>query len=212
MTNKLGIIPAAGAGKRWGYYPKFLLPCGERQWLLDRSINAMPCEKVVVVYGEDTEDEIRNHVKRCGLQDRVILKPNLHMELDFYGSMLAGLEESADYYYFAMPDTFWPVETFEQMFPPGITLGVHYTETPERYGVIRDGIVINKQLGQPGMAWGLLGWSREVRNLWISSVLETYTDAINLAMQECHTEIVAMEYYYDMASFFDYARFIKAIT
>jgi len=210
--KKLGIIPAAGVGARWGYYPKFLLPCGEREWFLDRAIRAMPCDMVVVIYSEITELEIINHLSRCDLHDRTILRKNLHMEYDFYGSILSALQIEADYYYFAMPDTYWPAKTFSEMPMDGISLGVHRTATPERFGVIRDGIVVNKQMGEPGLAWGLLGWDKNVRDLWLATHLETYTDAINLAMQECKHHAVPMEYYYDMASFQDYAKFIKAIA
>ena len=207
--RKLGIIPAAGVGKRWGYYPKFLLPCGEKEWLLDRTINAMPCEKVVIVYGDETGAELVRHINRCSLNDNVLLKPNEHMEFDFYGSMLAGLEEEADYYYFGMPDTYWPVDIFKKMPIDGISLGLHKTDRSERFGMLRKGMIINKQMGKPGLAWGVLGWDKEVRDLWLATHLETYTDAINLAMQECTWHPVPMEYYYDMASFKDYAEFIK---
>jgi len=206
---RIGIIPAAGVAKRWGYYPKFLLPCGDREWLLDRAIRAMPVRKVVVVYGDETNVELFRHVERCGLQDKVIFKENKHMELDLYGSILAGLEETAHYYFFAMPDTYWPLDVFPKMPVNGITLGVHRTDMPERFGMLRDGMVVNKQMGDPGLAWGLLGWDREVRDLWLASHLETYTDAINLAMQECSWNTVKMSYYYDMASFRDYIHFLR---
>jgi len=209
---KIGIVPAAGVGSRWGGFPKFLLPVGDREWLLDRTINAMPVDKVIVVYGEETDSAIVHHIDRCGLNDKVILRPNEHMELDFYGSILAGIEDYADYYYFGMPDTYWPLNVFPKMGGRGITLGVHYTEKSDRFGMIRDGVVVNKQLGAPGMAWGLLGWNKEVRDLWLSTHLENYTDAINLAMQECNTQIIPMDYYYDMARFEDYANFIKRVA
>ena len=208
---KIGIVPAAGLATRWGYYPKFLLPCGDREWLLDRTIKAMPADKIIVVYGDDTGPEIAHHLGRQGLTDNIVLRPNDRMDLDFFGSILAGIEDYADYYYFGMPDTYWPLDVFPKMGERGITLGVHYTENSQRYGMIRDGIVINKQLGEPGMAWGLLGWNTEVRDLWLHSRLENYTDAINLAMQECKTQIVPMDYYYDMASFSDYVDFLKEL-
>lgn len=210
--HKIGIVPAAGVGARWGYYPKFLLPCGEREWLLDRTIRAMPCERVNVIYGDATGVEIANHIDRTGLNDKVLLRPNERMDLDFFGSMLAGMEDEADYYYFGMPDTYWPVETFQEMRNPGISLGVHYTDRPERFGMIRGGQIVNKQAGAPGQAWGLLGWDRDVRDLWVSAHLETYTEAINLAMQEFRVTTIPMAYYYDMATFADYAAFIRKMA
>ena len=90
----------------------------------------------------------------------------------------------------------------------GITLGVFDTETPERFGVIRAGQVVNKQPGEAGQAWGMLGWDLKVRNRWLSATLTTYTDAINHAM--CHGPYhkVEMAYYHDMASWHDYRHFV----
>jgi len=207
--KKLGIVPAAGLGSRWGYYPKFLLPCGERVWLLDRTINAMPAEQVIVVYSDATAGEIVRHIDRCGLNDRVLLRPNERMDLDFWGSILAGLEDYADYYYFAMPDTYPDVSVFAEFPMDGISLGLHQTDLPERFGMLREGVIINKQMGEPGLAWGVLGWSREVRDLWLTAHLETYTDAINLALQEFVWYGFKMGYYYDMANFDSYVQFLK---
>lgn len=204
----IGIIPAAGFGKRWGNYPKFLLPCGEREWLLDRTINAMPCE-CVIVYSKETINEIYGHIKRCGLKDKVIMTEQKEAVGDIFGAIRAGLQIEADYYYFAMPDTYYPPGVFDKMRDPGITLGLHYTDTPERFGVLRNGFVIDKKAGLPGLAWGLLGWDRDVRRLWLDSKLEKGVDAINLAMQVYGFGTIKMEYYYDMTNFEQYKQFLK---
>jgi hypothetical protein len=209
--RKIGIIPAAGVGSRWGGYPKFLLPCGEREWLLDRAIKTMPAEKVVIVYGDATGAEIVRHIDRCNLNERVSLRSNERMDLDFWGSILAGLEEYADYYYFAMPDTYPDISVFGEFPMDGISLGLHQTNMSERFGMLRNGAIVNKQMGKPGLAWGVLGWSREVRDLWLAAHLETYTDAINLAMQELPWHGFKMEYYFDMANFESYVDFLKVM-
>jgi len=208
---KLGIIPAAGVGKRWGYYPKFLLPSADKEWLLDRTIRAMPADQIVVTYGEDTGFELFRHIERCGLGDWVIFKENKEMQLGLYGSVLAGIEEEADYYYFGMPDTYWSVDVFDTMPADGISLGLHSTDLSQRFGMLRDGKIIDKQPGEPGLAWGVLGWSREVRDLWLSSNLESFTSAINVAMREFSWHPIHMDYYYDMASWFDYVHFIQEL-
>ena len=114
----IGVIPAAGFGSRFGTYPKFLLPCGEKKWLLDRTIDMLPVDRSVVVYSDQTITEIVNHLARCNLLDRVILLKNTRMDLDFWGSMLAALAIEADYYYFAMPDTYPDPSVFHQMAAP----------------------------------------------------------------------------------------------
>jgi len=206
--KKLGVVPAAGLGSRWGGYPKFLLPCGDKEWLLDRTIRMFPAENSVVIYGDVTMVEVVSHLERCNLLSKVMLTKNKRMHLDFWGSILAALEFEADYYYFAMPDTYPDPAVFAEMEGGGICLGMHYTTTPERYGVMRNGVIVNKDAGEPGWAWGVLGWSREVRDLWMQAHLETYTQAINLAIQEVGHKTLPMVYYYDMASFEDYAKFI----
>ena len=208
--KSIGIIPAAGLGSRWGGYPKFLLPYGEKKWLLDRTIESFPSnvESIVVVYSESTLEPIVNHLHRTSWKG-VNIKENLNMDLDFYGSILAGIEEEADFYYFAMPDTFFPTKTFKLMAPYGISLGVHDTDMPERYGIIRDGKVVNKQAGEPGQAWGVLGWDKEVRNLWLNSDVDNYTDAINLALGAVKSKVIPMDFYYDFASWSDYVEFLR---
>ena len=212
MYKGLGIIPAAGVGARWGNYPKFLLPCGDREWMLDRAIRCMPTDKVAVIYGDETERELYNHVNRCGLMNAVLFARNKNMDLDFWGSMLAGMQYEAEYYYFTMPDTYIPKETFLRFDRQrDFVMGVHYADNPTRYGMIRGKRVVNKEDGEPGLAWGTLGWSKKVRDLWLEADLKTYTDAINLAMEKFEHLFVSMEYYYDMATWNDYVRFVYHI-
>lgn len=212
MTDSIGVIPAAGLGSRWGGYPKFLLPCGNGQWLLDRTLKMFPVHQSVVVYGDVTLNYIVDHLDRCGKMDDVILCRNTRMDLDFWGSILAALEIEADYYYFAMPDTYPdPGPFYEMIGTKGISLGTHWTLMPERFGVIRNGRAVNKSAGEPGWAWGTLGWTKEVRDLWLYSALENYTQAINLAIQEYGLNCFPMAYYYDMATWEDYARFVKVM-
>jgi len=207
--KKIGVIPAAGYGKRWGYYPKFLLPCGDKNWLLNHSIELFPCDEIVITVSDQTRHDICSHITRSSITKNFSILDNTHMELDFWGSMLAALEVEADYYYFTMPDTYCPKGIFEQMPETGFSLGVFQTDKSERFGMLRDGVVINKQMGEPGLAWGMLGWDKKVRDLWRVSALETYTDAINLALQEFSSTQIEMEYYYDMATWIDYIKFIE---
>ena len=150
--RKIGVLPAAGTGSRWGHYPKFLLPCGDREWLLDRAVRAFPCKQTAVICSEETFEPVRAHLARCGLLKNTIMLTQVE-DWDIYGAMHAAmLNCEADYYYFAMPDTYTPLEAFKH-FEGEFTLGVHYTTMPERYGMIRQGRVVNKKEGPPGLAW-----------------------------------------------------------
>jgi hypothetical protein len=209
-VNAIGIVPAAGVGKRWGYYPKFLLPCGEREWLLDRTIRAMPCENVIVIVCKETASSVSEHIRGCELSQNVIFLERKD-DWSLLRSVRAAMRVDADFYYFAMPDTYWPSLIFETMGKSGITLGVHYTEMPERFGMLRGDRVVDKKHGSPGHAWGVLGWDRGVRDLWLHARIETHTQAINLAIQECGLRTVTMDYYYDMASWKDYVAFVEKV-
>jgi len=212
MKRHLGIIPIAGFGTRWGIYPKCLLPCGDREWLLDRAIRSFPgtVHRVVVVTSPQTHSTVASHIRSQELADHCVYVENTKMHLDFYGSILTALEFEADYYYFAMPDTFFPSKVFTEFKDTGISLGVHFTENPERYGMIRENRIVNKEKGNPGLAWGVLGWSKEIRDLWLQDDgITNYTQAINAAIAEFDVTVPVMDYYFDMATWMDYVEFIQ---
>ena len=204
----VGIIPAAGKGARWGKYPKFLLPCGPGEWLLDRAIRQIPSDKTIIVFSENTLLDIATHVRRCSLSDKIILieqtKP-----WDLYGAIHAALQVEADFYYMAMPDTYIPKDIFSKMNYPGITFGAFITSEPERFGVLRDTGIVDKMPGPPGYAWGCISWSKEVRDSWLNRKIGYFPDALNFAIKHFESHMVKMDFYYDMANWNSYKEFAK---
>lgn len=210
--KKVGIIPAAGLGLRWGRFPKFILPCGDREWMLDHTIKAFPedVSRIYIVHSPETLMEIVHHLWRCDYlagEIPITLIENKNMDLGLWGSFLAGLAFEADYYYFAMPDTYFPHGVFEQMEGTGIRFGAFYTEEPERFGMIRGDKIIDKQEGEFGWAYGIIGWDRKIRDFWLASQFTSHTSALSSAMKIGY-ETIQMEFYQDFATWNDYVEFV----
>lgn len=208
----LGIIPAAGEGKRWGGYFKELLPIGY-DTLLDRSISAMfagGADKIAIV---SKPDKITTHAKHLSKRnaDNIFFAIQNYMP-ELYGAVDAALPFSEDLNYFCMPDTYFPETAFKRDFSKAdFHLGLFETTTPERFGVLYRGKVFDKQRGPKGVyeAWGVLVWSRKVSEFWYEIEPKNYTYAINLAMENFNWDTFELDYYYDMASWKDYEEFIK---
>jgi len=214
----LGVVPVAGKGSRWGGYFKELLPVGNGEWLLDRTIGAMMkggANKICVI---TTPEKISTHIAHINSKYSGIFYVTQKEKKDIWGAMKESLIFAGELNLFAMPDTYFPSELFVRQFrkttygrKPQFFIGVHKTTMPERFGVLLENKVVNKQKLSDGTydAWGTLVWTKEVAKFWIENPPETYTEAINSAMKEFEWETFAMEYYKDMATWKDYTEFIK---
>jgi len=200
---KLGIVPCSGQASRWGGYPKYLLPCGKGEFLLDRLIYQFPCLRVVVI---GDAPEIRNHLTRLNIQVDFV---NQIKDWDLYGAIYAALPIEADYYYMGMPDTYLPDHIFQEMDLDGFSIGTFWTDRPEKYGMIRDDQIIDKQPGEPGWAWGCLGWNRQVRDFWLSLDLQNFPEILSATIQEFGCEYIEMPFYFDMENYDSYVRFLR---
>lgn len=212
----LGIIPAAGRGSRWGGYFKELLPTGDKEWLLDRTIHSMKkagASKICIV---TSPEKITTHVTHIKKQHDGIFYVIQKGEDDIWSAVIEALPFSEDYNLFAMPDTYFPLDAFSNtLFDTHIDfyLGVFTTKTPERFGVLIDDHIEDKSSTLPGetsyTAWGTLLWTRRVAEFWMEQSTKSYTDAINEAMDEFRWGTFQMEFYRDMAKWEDYASFIE---
>ena len=203
----LGIIPAAGRAERFDGVLKELLPCGGGETFLSRCyrILRLCCGRVIVV---SNSAKIGQHVAALG--DRAWYAINDRPESDMWWSIEKALPIFAKRYYFAMPDTYFPVEAFNYHNPEiDFVLGVHRTDKPERFGMIRDNRIVNKQPGLPGLAWGVFSFSDKIRHAWMMHCLVDYTDAINKAMSLFDWRMDKLEYYYDIANLDSYAEFLN---
>lgn len=209
-SSKLGIVPAAGKASRWGGSFKELLPCGQGQHLIDRTITAMRlggADNVLVI---TNPEKISAHATHLAHREQVYF--GLQQETtDIWGAIQASFPLAGDYNLFAMPDTYYPANAFEgQTFSQPFYLGVFDTPTPERFGVLVDKKVVNKRApAGEYKAWGLLVWSQEVVDYWRGLYIANYTQAINLAIKEFGLHTFLIPYYYDMATWEDYQKFLE---
>jgi dTDP-glucose pyrophosphorylase len=214
-----GIIPAAGSGSRWGGFYKEFLPVGNGEWLINRNINAMKlggADKIVVI---SSPEKISAHVSHITPKHDDISYVIQKGEKDIYSAIESALFLSGDWNLFAMPDTYYPLDIFSRvfkMYPMSIKhdydfiLGLFPTTNPERFGILKDGEIINKQELPPSLynAWGTIVWSRRVAEFWKRTTPKSYTFAFNNAMKTFRWNIAVMDYYYDMATWEDYREFI----
>jgi dTDP-glucose pyrophosphorylase len=207
----LGVIPAAGKGSRWGGYYKELLPCGDGEWLIDRTVEAMLCggaDAVLIVTRIEKMAALAEHLRYASLPVYFTIQ---HGDNDIWSAIEESFGFIADRYLFAMPDTYFPLDAFETVTGGSFSLILHETTRPERFGVLVEGTVINKAELTPGTysAWGLLSWDRQVVRFWQRIRPGGYTDAINTAIREFGLDYWTIPYYYDMATFEDYQGWIQ---
>lgn len=213
----LGVLPAAGQGSRWGGYYKELLPCGDGDWLIDHIIDTMTyggADEILVVTNTEKISTHATHLRsKFFLPLTYIIQQGKN---DIYSAIDTTLPLAKDLNYFAMPDTYIDHNTFKSDFSyADFYLGVFTTDMPERFGVVVDGQVINKsdelEKGKLYDAWGVLVWTKDVAEFWLNVQPENYTDAINKAIEVFTWDIFPMSYYYDMATWNDYRRFLEWI-
>lgn len=200
MAYRVGVIPAAGKAKRFGGVLKECLPLPGGT-LIELAISRLPVDTVLVV---TRPDKIAQHAEV--LQDRAIYLVQ-NGNNDIWSAIESALRIAADYYYFTMPDTVMPENAF-YIAPQyaDFALGTFETDMPERFGVLQDGKVINKEKGLnvPAKAWGVIIWSRKVRDFWLQSEIKDYTHAINLAIMAFGLDTWPLAYYHDISCMSDY--------
>ncbi len=221
-SDKLGIIPAAGEGRRWGGFQKMFLPIGDGDWLIDRAIRALQyggCNRIMVVTNPLSLTPLASHLK--GKYKNLSFILNKRMDLDFYGSILATFPFSGDRNYFVMPDTYFSEGIFLDIPYDDLVIGTHKTKTPEKFGVLLNEFkgereVVNKKTNLPKgtyTAWGCLVWTKLLADLWVEKqhLITNYTDAINYAIETAGVNTFDMGYYYDMGTFEDYRKLLESM-
>jgi hypothetical protein len=204
-SNRLGIIPAAGKAERFGGILKELMPTLDGNTFLTHAMTRLSyaCAQMVVI---TTPEKIAEHARELNYYAFYAVQSG---NRDIYSAIKTALEFEADFYVFTMPDTLMPFDSFKGCTFSDFELGLHFTDKPERYGMLRDGRIVNKEPGEAGMAWGVISWSRAVAEYWLSQSIDNYTDAINLAIAKFGLKTWDLEYYYDNASMHDYIEYIR---
>ena len=211
-----GIIPCAGKGSRWGEFIKPLLPCGEGKWMINRTVKAMTdggAERIAIVCNSTNIGTIAHHMR--GKHKTPIYYAVQTDERDIWGAIAAALPLVRNSHaFFGMPDTYYPENVFERFVMNDFELGVFETDKPDRFGVIANGMIVNKSsawmVGEY-TAWGTLAWSPHVTRFWEDYddrlEIESYTHGLNLAIDTFGFSITEMDYYKDMSNWDDYREF-----
>jgi hypothetical protein len=206
----LGIIPAGGKAERFGSYPKEMLPCGKNQTLLDRTVMALnhgSADRILIL---TSPEKIAIHAGQLGPgYDYRISRDTV------WHSIMESFAYQADWNLYAMPDTYYPQDVFDQseMHRMDFNVGLFETTRADRFGVLIDGQIHDKEKLPPKtyLAWGVLCWTKNVVDFWLRNLeqIKTHTDAFNLAMKEFGYQACKVKYYFDMASWDDYKYFIQ---
>lgn len=206
---RIGILPAAGKATRFGGMMKELLPIGPSMSLLCYAYFRL-MEEVDQIVLVTSHRRLQAHVTEMGYHVFYTIQSGTK---DIYSAMIEGCRIQADRYYFMMPDTL--VEgRFPEKPKADFIIGTFETETPERFGCFVNDNILNKStvVPKPAKAWGTLIWSDYVYRYWLTQKIESYTHAINLAMDKFGYETYELESYVDFASYEDYKNYMKGGT
>ena len=206
---KCGILPAGGKSKRWDGFPKEMLPSYSGSWtLLDRMILLQQRALVDLVYLMSSEDKYDLH--RWWIEDKRKW-PNVPILLagSIRDAILGAINANgrADWV-FSMPDTVTDIPLFPEELESPLVLGLFDTDEPERFGVIRDGYIVDKKMGDDGKAWGAFMFSADVAQFWLDNKLEDHTAMLNAAIEEFGFTSWDIHVYRDIASYIDYIKFL----
>lgn len=208
----LGILPVAGKATRWGGYYKEFLPFGTFKYTVDFAIDAMSFIGVrdfLIITNPDKIQEHAKHFSRLKYSDLrfrfVLQKGN-----ELIGAIETSLDYLDDYNFFAMPDTYIPLNTFSRALyllknRIPFTIGLFDTRTPERFGCLLGDSFVDKPKNLSTdisyKAWGTFAFTPNVKR---------ETGSLDSFLNSNDTKIYyQMEDYYDFASFSDYIKFIE---
>ena len=213
MTNIVGIIPAGGNADRFHGLAKELLPVSADDCALTRVIRAMRNGDAGEIYIASRHDRVTEHYRVT----QHIKNVNI-MAFGFRGLWdviaVIGEKAQADFYYFAMADTVFPLDTFARDTSHDVTCGAFYTDKPSRFGILGTNRIVDKSPDLIGDAWGVWIWTADAMEFLVRACRETqdHTAALNKLLGRFGLDIFWMAYYYDFASFDDYAEFLCSHT
>lgn len=210
----LAVIPAAGKASRFGGIYKELLPVGPGKYLLSAAIErakGLGAEHAIVV---SRPHKAEVHSSFLGenppaIPTRIVLQTDNN---DLWGAIRTTLyhrERSV----LVMPDTVFAATSTPPRSP--ISFGVFRTHQPERYSVLKNGTIYTKDqhLKGPHWAWGVVCWSSEVAEYWLSSERKdgpysSYDEAFRRGIQEFGAGGFELEWYEDLGTWASYQRFV----
>ena len=213
MTKVIGIIPAGGNAERFNGIAKEMLPISADDCALTRCIKSMKLGGADEIFIASTQGKVAEHWTLADYAKDVVIRVQAKGFRGLWEVIAAiGESEKADWYYFAMPDTVYPVDVFKREKKHDASCGVFWTDKPHRFGVVRDGKITDKPAEVTGavVAWGVWIWSGAAMGVLAKACRETqnHTAALNVLIQRYPVDAFLMPYYYDFAAFEDYRDFL----
>lgn len=207
---RVGIIPAGGKATRFGGIYKECLPLPGGGTLLEKAVERLDfCDKIVVI---SNPEKMSLHAQILG--DRADIAVQIRPEL--WGAVMSGwLNYEAERYYMTMPDTYTEGNSFGNEPDCEFGLGCFETNEPERFGVFKNGTVVDKDgsIAKPAQAWGVLSWDASVCRLWLEKQPADYTEAINQALAWKRWKTWSLGKYFDCANaerYFELIDYLRA--
>jgi hypothetical protein len=217
MTRTIGIIPAGGTAARFNGLSKELLPVSPHDCALTRCIKSMQIGGAEDIYIATRPDKTVEHWRTVESFRGVHLTARSFQGLwEFIAHV--GESTQASRYFFAMPDTVYPIDAFSREFTMSevwhATAGVFLTDKPGRFGILAGNSIIDKDPKLTGYAWGVWIWSREAMTALSAACRETkdHTKALNKVISQFGINTFLLDHYYDFAAFDDYLEFLCSLT
>lgn len=209
---KCGIIPAGGKATRWGGFPKEFLPTGNSWTLLEKMFLLQQRALVDRIYLVSSQEKEPLH--RWWLESRGWPNISILLADSVKDAILVALTANgpADYI-FSMPDTWTDIPLFPETLDKPLMLGIFSTNQSERFGMLRDDVIVDKQQGEPGMAWGAFMFNEDVAKMWLrkQNSYTDHTEMLNAALSEFDWGTWQINTYRDIASYYDYLRLLEEI-
>lgn len=214
--TRLGIVPAAGNGKRFGGAFKELLPISNNETLLSRTLTFLvdiPVDRTLII---TNAHKYAAHSLTADRFDALLVQQMYH-EHDAWDAIAESFAYAGDRNYYLQPDTYIPARSHVGEIPDGdFVMGLFATSHPERFGVVWDGAIYDKEdtfRGSIQLAWGLVIWSGAVVEFWKRNIerITTHTQAFNMAMKEFGYNTFKLPFYYDVSCFEDYKRLLEHV-
>ncbi len=209
MGKIIGIIPARGKAVRFGGQLKELLPISNNECGLSRCIENMMrggADEIILQSTSEKESFHRVVTQNYALV-QIACAPNGR---GLWHEIREITHYPASQYLFAMPDTIMPYTVFENIKDLDVSIGIFHTDNSERFGMLRDRKIVDKQPGEPGYAYGAFVWSALAAEYLVEACnkYKDHTKALNALLSRFDVNMFVIDYYCDFASFSDYKRYI----
>ena len=214
--SKLGILPAAGVGSRWGGACKELLPIGVNRWLIDSALDHLLNVGVTRICIVTSERKISTHVlhfSKSKYDNLEIFFVIQRRQQDLWGAIQESFPYTEAENYMLMPDTLFKTNKLQLTDP--LTLGMFTTDHPEKFGVLYNGSIVDKSPTLIGThsAWGTISWNEDMVKYWKSVKPNSFPEALSLGLSVFPSTTYSIESYEDIASWNDYVRlFTDGVT